>query len=155
VGARAGDDRRDCALLGGREVHAQRSTRSRRHAAVWHDVFDALPDAADWQIGAEVVAQGPVNSFRGDLEIVPEHPVDVSILARAVTEEPATLRLAPLGAITPEDIGRTVFISGTIESIDRFEDGVRFRLGRYRRSGWCRSATSTISLATPTTSGKA
>ena len=95
---------------------------------LWHDVFDALPDAADWQIGAEVVAQGPVHSFRGDLEIAPELALDVSILARAVAEEPGTLSLAPLGAITPEDIGRTVFISGTIESIDRFENGVRFRL---------------------------
>jgi DNA/RNA endonuclease YhcR with UshA esterase domain len=95
---------------------------------LWHDVFDALPDAADWQIGAEVVAQGPVSSFRGDLEIVPELPLDVSILTHAIAEEPATLRLAPLGAITPEDIGQTVFVSGTIESIDRFEDGVRFRL---------------------------
>ena len=95
---------------------------------LWHDVFDALPDAADWQIGAEAAAQGPVSSFRGDLEIVPELPLDVSILTRAVAEEPATLSLAPLGAITHEDIGRTVFISGTIESIDRFENGVRFRL---------------------------
>jgi len=62
------------------------------------------------------------------LEIAPELSLDVSILTRAVAEEPATLSLAPLGAITPEDIGRTVFISGTIESIDRFENGVRFRL---------------------------
>ena len=94
----------------------------------WHDIFDALPDAADWQIGAEVAAQGPVNSFRGDLEIVPELPFDVSVLVHAASGEPATLGLVPLGAITPEDIGRTVFISGTIESIDRFENGVRFRL---------------------------
>ena len=95
---------------------------------LWHDVFNALPDAAGWQIGAEVVAQGPIHSFRGDLEIAPELSLDVSILTHAVDEEPATLSLTPLGAITPEDIGRTVFISGTIESIDRFENGVRFRL---------------------------
>ena len=95
---------------------------------LWGDVFESLPDAADWQIGAEVTAQGRVNSFRGELEIIPELAFDASILSRAVAEAPSTLTLTRLGAITTNHIGDTVFISGTVESVDRFADGVRFRL---------------------------
>ncbi|HEY4691476.1 MAG TPA: OB-fold nucleic acid binding domain-containing protein [Anaerolineae bacterium] len=96
---------------------------------VWNDVLGSLPDVADWQIGADVAAQGLVSSFRGELEIVPELPLDVAILTRAVAASPATLGLTPLGTITQADIGRTMFISGTIESVERLADGVRFRLG--------------------------
>ena len=101
---------------------------------LWQDVFEALPDRDDWQIGAEVIAQGAVNSFRGELEIVPEIGLDVAILTRAVasaaTAEPidSTLKLAPIGSLTPADVGRTVFVSGTVESVDRFSTGVRFRV---------------------------
>ena len=96
---------------------------------LWRDVFDALSDAADWQIGAQVTAQGPVSAFRGELEIVPELPLDVALLARAVAENPSpTLKLTPIGALTARDINRTVFISGTIQSVDRFTSGARFRV---------------------------
>ncbi len=95
---------------------------------LWRDVFESLPDAAGWQIGAEVTAQGRVNSFRGELEIIPELARDVSILKRAVVDAPATLNLTRLGTITRDHIGETVFISGTIGSVDRFADGVRFRV---------------------------
>ena len=95
---------------------------------VWQDVFELLPDAGDWQIGAEVVAQGKVNAFRGELEIVPEMPLDVSVLARAVSAAPATLGLTRIGAISRADLGKSVFISGTIDSADRFDGGLRLRL---------------------------
>ncbi len=96
---------------------------------LWQDVFDSLPDAADWQIGAQVAAQGQVNSFRGELELVPEIALDVSILGRAVAEAPPmALSLRRIGTITQDDVGRSVFVSGTIQSADRFSAGVRFQL---------------------------
>ncbi|HLF25637.1 MAG TPA: OB-fold nucleic acid binding domain-containing protein [Anaerolineae bacterium] len=95
---------------------------------LWQDVFEALPDSADWQIGAEVAAQGQLNSFRGELELVPEVALDVAILNRAIVEAPPTLNLTGIGTITQEDLGQMVFISGTIESADRFTSGVRFRV---------------------------
>lgn len=95
---------------------------------LWDDVFESLPDAADWQIGAQVAAQGQINSFRGELELVPEIAFDVSILVRAVAEAPPTLNLTRIGTITQGDVGRSVFVSGTIQSVDRFSAGVRFQL---------------------------
>lgn len=95
---------------------------------LWQDVFDALDDGDDWQIGAEVVAQGRVSSFRGELEILPELPLDVSVLTRvAVVEEPA-FELIGIGTITQNSIGETVFISGTVSSVSQFNNGVRFIL---------------------------
>ena len=96
---------------------------------LWQDVFEALPDTEDWQIGAEVVAQGAVNSFRGELEIVPGISLDVSLLTRAASDAAQpVLELRPIGAIAQPDIGRTVFVSGTVQSVDRFSSGMRFRL---------------------------
>ena len=101
---------------------------------LWQDVFAALPDAADWQIGAEATAQGLVNVFRGELEIVPELALDATLLTRAATAAgppppPASdFGLTPLGRIRPSLIGQTVFVSGTIESEERFDGGVRFQL---------------------------
>ncbi len=95
---------------------------------VWQDVFESLPDAGDWQIGAEVVARGKVNAFRGELEIVPEIALDVSVLTRVATMAPATLSLTRIGAISHADLGKSVFISGTIDSVDRFSGGLRLRL---------------------------
>ena len=96
---------------------------------LWQDVFETLPDTEDWQIGAEVMAQGAVNSFRGELEIVPGIGLDVSLLTRAAGDvAPPVLEMRTIGAIANGDIGHTVFVSGTIQSVDRFSSGMRFRL---------------------------
>lgn len=95
---------------------------------LWQDVFAEVPDAAEWQIGAELVAQGEVSSFRGELEIVPGTALDVSLLTRAAAAPSPKLNLAQIGSITQADVGSTVFVSGTIASVDQFSSGVRFRL---------------------------
>lgn len=103
-----------------------RDTRSRDIIVLlWQDVFDRLIDQSDWQIGAEVIAQGRVSSFRGELELIPELPLDAAILTRVVVEEAPTLERTDIGTITQDDLGKSVFISGTVESLDQFSAGVR------------------------------
>ena len=62
---------------------------------LWQDVWDALDQAAAIQPGTTLSVQGEVNVFRGQLEIVPEIPVDVAIL------EVAALAPTPLPTVEP------------------------------------------------------
>jgi DNA/RNA endonuclease YhcR with UshA esterase domain len=77
---------------------------------VWQNVWSALTAAADIQPGATLSAQGEVNVFRGELEIVPEIPADVNVLSATValvntptpTIEPtATAAIPSTPAATP------------------------------------------------------
>jgi DNA/RNA endonuclease YhcR with UshA esterase domain len=107
---------------------------------MWQNVFDSLPNPDDWEIGAEIVAQGQVNSYLGSLEIVPEISSDVALVTRAaplVASTPGTdttgtiassLSLIRIGAIASSAIGKTVFISGTVQSINPLSNGIRVRL---------------------------
>jgi DNA/RNA endonuclease YhcR with UshA esterase domain len=48
---------------------------------LWQDIYDALKDPAALAIGAQVSVHGEVDEYRGDLEIVPQAPSDVRVVA--------------------------------------------------------------------------
>jgi DNA/RNA endonuclease YhcR with UshA esterase domain len=89
---------------------------------IWPDTWAALPQA-DFQPGAEVTAQGEVNLFNGDLEIMPELPSDVEVLARATA---AVAQPKSIGAITADDVQALVVTQGTIEQATPFSLGTRY-----------------------------
>jgi DNA/RNA endonuclease YhcR with UshA esterase domain len=72
---------------------------------MWQDVWSALTAATDIQPGAALSAQGEVSVFRGELEIVPEIPADVSVLRVAAPRVAVTATLeptaVPAATITP------------------------------------------------------
>ncbi len=68
---------------------------------LWQSVFDQLSDPHALVVGATVRVQGEVAEYRGELEIVPELPTDVSVLAAAPVATPTAKPLTPTGTATP------------------------------------------------------
>ena len=58
---------------------------------LWQSLYDALPDLAALDVGAEVQALGEVSLYRGELELLPELAEDVQILATAVAPAETTV----------------------------------------------------------------
>jgi DNA/RNA endonuclease YhcR with UshA esterase domain len=90
---------------------------------LWQDVLASLPDAAALGVGAEIKVQGEVSEYEGELEIIPEWPEDVEVLAAA----PAPV-VTQVGALTEADVGRQVVLRGTLGEPDVFSAGVKFAL---------------------------
>jgi DNA/RNA endonuclease YhcR with UshA esterase domain len=92
---------------------------------IWPDAWARLPQA-DFQPGAKLAVRGKVNLFNGELEIVPELPADVEVLARAA---PVAAQAKAIGAITPGDVKSLIVTQGTIEKASPFSLGTRYELG--------------------------
>jgi DNA/RNA endonuclease YhcR with UshA esterase domain len=90
---------------------------------LWQDVYDALPDPAALDVGAEVQVQGEVSQYRGALELIPELAEDVRVLAAAPLPSVATA-----GSLTGADVGRVVTLRGTLGEPEPFSAGVKFEL---------------------------
>lgn len=91
---------------------------------LWQDVYDALlegPGDAPWPaVGAQVRAQGCLRGYRGELELVPDLPTDVEVLAA-----PAGRRSVAIGSLTADDVGRWVTLRGTLGNLEPFSAGVK------------------------------
>lgn len=87
---------------------------------LWQDMYDLLPDRDALAQGATIRAQGEVAEYRGELEIAPELPADVMVLAAG---EPAVVRRR-LGELTTADVDRVVQVEGVITSLRDFSAGV-------------------------------
>jgi DNA/RNA endonuclease YhcR with UshA esterase domain len=89
---------------------------------IWPDAWAVLPQD-DFQSGTKLSVQGEVSLFRGDLEIVPELPSDLEVLARAT---PVEARAKPIGSITSDDVKSFIVTQGTIEKATSFSSGSRY-----------------------------
>jgi DNA/RNA endonuclease YhcR with UshA esterase domain len=88
---------------------------------LWQDLYDSLPEREALAQGAMVRVQGEVSEYRGELEIVPELPSDVAVLA-------ATQRIVAerqVGKLSMEDVGQMVQVEGVLTSLRTFAAGVR------------------------------
>jgi DNA/RNA endonuclease YhcR with UshA esterase domain len=88
---------------------------------LWQDLYDGLADASLLAEGATVRAQGEISEYRGEMEIVPELPADVQVLALASRE--ALQR--QIGEITAADASHTVAIQGILKALRGFSAGVK------------------------------
>ena len=88
---------------------------------LWQDLYEALSARSAFDEGATVRALGEVSEYRGGLEIVPELPADVTLLAAA--ERTVTGR--QLGELSAADVGRTVQVEGVLQSLRTFSAGVK------------------------------
>ena len=88
---------------------------------LWQDLYEALPERGALVAGARVRAQGEVSEYRGELEIVPEVPSDVTVLAAAGQ----TVIGRQLGELTAGDVGRMVQVEGVLRSLRSFSAGMR------------------------------
>ena len=90
---------------------------------LWDRVYSALDDPPALEAGADVIVQGEIDVYQGELQIVPEGPADISI------ENPAPaipwVEVADLRAI---DAGRVVRLRGVLGAPDGFSAGVKLLL---------------------------
>ena len=90
---------------------------------LWDSVYSALdvPSAVD--VGADVVVQGEIDVYEGELQIVPEGPADVTI------EHPApALPWVAVADLRTSDAGRVVRLRGVLGKPDGFSAGVKVPL---------------------------
>jgi DNA/RNA endonuclease YhcR with UshA esterase domain len=91
---------------------------------LWQSVYDELRNGIAPEIGAQVQVQGEVSHYRGELEVIPESPHDVQILAGA----PSPPDCIPIGELTTADVGRWVTLCGVLSPPHPFSAGVKFTL---------------------------
>jgi DNA/RNA endonuclease YhcR with UshA esterase domain len=100
---------------------------------LWQDVYEALrdelSDGPELAPGAEIEAQGELAEYRGELEVIPELPADVQILApsSAMTAVVAT-ETTPIGTVTADDVGRSIVLRGKLGPPESFSAGVKYPL---------------------------
>jgi DNA/RNA endonuclease YhcR with UshA esterase domain len=94
-------------------------------ALFWQDLWDALSIQTQVQPEAQLSVQGEINSFQGQLEIVPEIDQDVALLAAPPA---AVVSAKSIGAITSDDVKSSVQTTGTIDQVDEFSQGIRYTL---------------------------
>lgn len=88
---------------------------------LWQSVYDTLVERDALVAGATVRVQGDVAEYRGDLEIVPALPSDLTILVAA--ERIVTTR--HLGELGVDDVGQAVEVEGILRSVQAFSAGVK------------------------------
>jgi DNA/RNA endonuclease YhcR with UshA esterase domain len=90
---------------------------------LWQDLYDELLAATTPEEGAGVTVYGQVAEYRGQLELIPELPVDVQLTAAPLPPERRAI-----GTLTEGDVGRRVQLGGTLGEPDHFSAGVKFAL---------------------------
>jgi DNA/RNA endonuclease YhcR with UshA esterase domain len=88
---------------------------------MWQDLYAGLADASLLAEGAIVRAQGEVAKYRGEMEIVPELPADVQVLALA---SPEALE-RQVDELTAANVGQTVALHGVLKALRSFSAGVK------------------------------
>ena len=90
---------------------------------LWDSVYSEIDDPRTLEAGADVVVQGEIDVYDGELQIVPESAADV------IVENPAPelpwVEVADLRAV---DAGRVVQLRGVLGSPDGFSAGVKVLL---------------------------
>lgn len=91
---------------------------------LWEDVYAALleyiGDGRRLDPGAEIRVLGRLSEFRGELEVVPDLPSDVQVVAAPDMSKPTAI-----GSLTASDVGRWVRLRGTLGTPERFSAGVK------------------------------
>ena len=87
---------------------------------LWDDVYIALPDPLALDVGAEVEVKGEIGVYEGELQIVPEGPADIVMIASA--PEIPWVQIADLRV---QDAGRVVRLRGVLGVPEGFSAGVK------------------------------
>ncbi len=90
---------------------------------LWDSVYGELPDPTSLDAGAEVIVNGEVAVYEGELEVVPARPADVEIV-QAAPEIP----WVSIAELTESDVGRVVRLRGVLGEPEGFSAGVKVPL---------------------------
>jgi DNA/RNA endonuclease YhcR with UshA esterase domain len=111
---------------------------------LWQDLWEVVPERSALAQGATLRVLGQVAEYGGDLEIIPELPSDVMVVAAGrpsaealadevsvdgaqseapVGEQPVSER--QLGEISSTDVGQVVTVEGILKSLRTFSAGMK------------------------------
>ena len=95
--------------------------------AVWmpQAIYGALPNGAGWRVNSTVQVSGNVQEYKGEIEVVPQMPGDVSIQLTAAT---GVAELVPIGHLDASRAGEWVSIEGEVVSVEPFSKGIKFQI---------------------------
>jgi DNA/RNA endonuclease YhcR with UshA esterase domain len=88
---------------------------------LWQNLYDTLAGRDSLVEGALVRVQGEVAEYRGEVEIVPQLPADVAVLAVAERVVPER----QLDELAVEDVGQWVCVEGVLQTMRSFSAGAR------------------------------
>jgi len=91
----------------------------------WQDLYQACPDRDRLQPGAWVSVQGKLDTYQGELEIIPAHPQDVVFVE--MRPLPAAERRS-VAEITEADVGLVYQVEGVLTAVNSFSKGQRWTL---------------------------
>ncbi len=91
---------------------------------LWQEVYGGLPDPRSLVPGVMLQVEGRVSEYKGDLEIVPQVPADVTVIG--MVDLPWLEQ--SIGQITANDVGQTVHLSGSVSEVTPFSKGVKYTL---------------------------
>jgi len=92
-------------------------------ALVWQSVYEGVADREYLTAGAEVAFQGTISEYRGELELMPEQPLDV-VLVKAGPGAATT----SIANITTEHVGQMVRVEGQVVEIKPFSKGTKLKV---------------------------
>jgi DNA/RNA endonuclease YhcR with UshA esterase domain len=90
---------------------------------LWQDLYDELAPTAVLEEGTALTVYGQVAEYRGQLELIPELPIDLQLVAIPGLPEPRAI-----GSLSGEDVGRHAQLAGTLGEPGPFSAGVKFTL---------------------------
>lgn len=90
---------------------------------LWQDLYDELIAATALEEGTAITIYGQVSEYRGQVELIPELPVDVQLATAPLPPEPLAI-----SELTAGDVGRHVQLCGRLGEPDPFSAGVKFAL---------------------------
>ena len=95
--------------------------------AVWipQETFAQLPNPAGWIVGSKVRASGQVQTYKDELEVVPQAPGDMVVLV-AATPQPVVI--THMGDLSVDRKGERVTVQGAILEVRPFSSGVKYLL---------------------------
>jgi DNA/RNA endonuclease YhcR with UshA esterase domain len=91
---------------------------------LWQDLYEGLSDGSRLVPGAILEVQGEVNLYRGELEIVPQSPKNVTVVGLA--ELPSDRRA--IEQVTSADVDQVIELVGRITGAVPFSKGIRYTL---------------------------
>ncbi len=91
---------------------------------LWQDIIDGILDRVDLQVGTWLSVRGLVSEYKGELELLPELPLDVRI-TQARPVEVARLSLA---GVSEQVKGQTIQVEGQIVRVSPFSSGQKITL---------------------------
>jgi DNA/RNA endonuclease YhcR with UshA esterase domain len=96
---------------------------------LWQEIYDGMAEPEGLTPGAQVRVLGQVAIYRDSLEVIPDRPLDVTLVTPAPQGAAAlTDRPTPLGDLGAHQIGERVTVVGQVVDISSFSHGFALRL---------------------------